>query len=417
MPTLFNRLKHGWNAFRGREPTNTGYSYGGYYTSYRPERTRLTRGHERSIITSVFNRIAIDVANIKIKHCQTNEDGVFESVIKSGLNYCLSEEANIDQTGRELIQDVVLSLCDEGCVAIVPVETTLNPKITGSYDIQSMRVGKVTKWFPQHVQVQLYNEFTGKKEDIVLPKSIVTIIENPLYSVMNEPNSTLQRLIRKLNILDAVDEQAGSGKLDIIIQLPYVANSKIKREQAETRRRSIEEQLSGSKYGVAYADGTERITQLNRPAENNLLKTIEYLTSMLYSQLGITEEVFNGTADEKTMLNYYNRTIEPIISAIVENMNRKFLTKNARSRGQRIMYFRQPFSLVSAKELADVANVYISAEILTSNELRAVLGYKPVDDERANTLMNKNINTVSDFNEKGSAEEPKEVIQNGEEEV
>ncbi len=387
---LGNRLKHAWNAFLNRDPTSAYQSYGpGYY--YRPDRPRLTRGNERSIITSIYNRMALDVASINIQHCRLDKDDRFKEVIKSDLNNCLNLEANIDQTGRAFIQDVVMSMFDEGCVAIVPVDTTLNPEITGSYDINSMRTGQIIEWFPRHVKVRVYNDNTGEKEDVVLPKSIVAIIENPLYAVMNEPSSTMQRLIRKLNLLDAIDEQSGSGKLDLIIQLPYVVKTESKRQQAESRRKDIENQLSGSKYGIAYTDGTEKITQLNRPVENNLMKQIEYLTSMLYSQLGITQAILDGTADEKTMLNYYSRSIEPIISAIVDEMKRKFLTKTARSQSQTIMFFRDPFKLVPVNELAEITDKFTRNEVATSNEMRQVIGWKPSNDPKADQLVNSNI--------------------------
>lgn len=416
MPKIGERLQHAWNAFLSREPTETTNYYGGYMSGYRPDRPRVSYGSERSILASLENRIAIDVAQININHVRLDQNGMFAEIIDSSLNRVLNEEANIDQTGRELIQDLVLSMLDEGCVALVPIDTTFNPKVTGSYDIQSMRVGKITKWYPRDVQVQVYNDRTGKKEEIKLPKSIVAIIENPLYTVMNEPNSTLQRLKRKLSLLDTADEQAGSGKLDIIIQLPYVIKTDARRQQAEDRRKDIEMQLAGSKYGVAYTDGTERITQLNRPAENNLLKQIEYLTSMLYSQLGLTEEIFNGTADEKTMLNYYNRTIEPIISTITDNMKRKFLTKTAKSQNQSIKFFRDPFRLVPVSELADIADRFTRNEILTSNEFRAIIGYQPVNTERANELVNKNISQSKlEYRESGGSEETQEEIQNGRE--
>lgn len=389
--TLGSRLKHAWNAFTGRDPTPIRWDYGSSST-YRPDRPRLTRGNERSIVTSIFNRIALDTAAINIQHCKLDENDRFVEVIDSHLNKCLNLEANLDQTGRSFIQDVVLSMIDEGCVAIVPVDTTLNPKVTGSYDILSMRTGKILEWYPEHVRVQVYNDRKGKKEEITLPKSTVAIIENPLYSVVNEPNSTLQRLIKKLNLLDAIDEQSGSGKLDLIIQLPYIIKSEARRQQAENRRKDIEMQLSGSKYGIAYTDGTERITQLNRPVENNLLKQIEYLTSMLYGQLGITQSVLDGTADEKTMLNYYTRSIEPIISAIVDEIKRKFLTKTARSQRQSIKFFRDPFKLVPVNDLAEIADKFTRNEIMTSNEIRQIVGLKPSSDPKADQLVNSNLN-------------------------
>ena len=385
------RLKHAWNAFNGnRDPTYQRYDTGPGY-SIRPDRPRFTRGNERSIITSVFNRIALDVADIKIQHCDLDANDRFISVRNSKLNNCLNLEANLDQTGRAFIQDVVMSMFDEGAVAIVPVDTTFDPRVTGSFDILSMRTGKIVEWFPQHVKVNVYNESTGRKEDVILSKRLVCVIENPLYAVVNEPNSTLQRLIRKLNLLDTIDEQSGSGKLDLIVQLPYVIKTNARREQAEQRRKDIETQLAGSKYGIAYTDGTERITQLNRPVENNLMKQIEYLTSMLYSQLGITTTILDGTADEKTMLNYYNRTIEPIVAAIVDSMKRTFLTKTARAQGQSIMYFRDPFKLVPINTLAETADKLTRNEIMTKNEFRQVLGMKPSSDPKADQLVNSNI--------------------------
>lgn len=384
-----SRLKHAWNAFTGTDYT-TYQDVGPGYSS-RPDRIRLTRGNERSIITSVYNRIALDVAALNVQHIRLDENGRFLSVIQDGLNTCLTVEANIDQTARAFIQDIVVSMLNEGCVAIVPVDTTYDPSVTGSYDIQTMRVGKILDWYPQHVRVRLYNERTGTKENILVPKSTVAIIENPLYAVVNEPNSTMQRLIRKLNLLDVIDEQSGSGKLDLIIQLPYVIKTEARRQQAENRRKDIEAQLSGTKYGIAYADGTERITQLNRSVNNNLMSQIEYLTSMLYSQLGITQSILDGTADEKTMLNYNNRTIEPIISAIVDEMKRKFLTKTARSQSQSISFFRDPFKLVPVNDIAEIADKFTRNEIMTSNEIRQVIGMKPSDDPRADELRNKNL--------------------------
>ena len=382
-----SRLKHAWNAFTGTDYT-TYQDVGPGYSS-RPDRIRLTRGNERSIITSVYNRIALDVAALNVQHIRLDENGRFLSVIQDGLNTCLTVEANIDQTARAFIQDIVVSMLDEGCVAIVPVDTTYDPSVTGSYDIQTMRVGKILDWYPQHVRVRLYNERTGTKENILVPKSTVAIVENPLYAVVNEPNSTMQRLIRKLNLLDVIDEQSGSGKLDLIIQLPYVIKTEARRQQAEA-------QLSGTKYGIAYADGTERITQLNRSVNNNLMSQIEYLTSMLYSQLGITQSILDGTADEKTMLNYNNRTIEPIISAIVDEMKRKFLTKTARSQSQSISFFRDPFKLVPVNDIAEIADKFTRNEIMTSNEIRQVIGMKPSDDPRADELRNKNLSAPSE---------------------
>lgn len=389
-----SRLKHAWNAFTGTDYT-TYQDVGPGYSS-RPDRIRLTKGNERSIITSVYNRIALDVAALNVQHIRLDENGRFLSVIQDGLNTCLTVEANIDQTARAFIQDIVVSMLDEGCVAIVPVDTTYDPSVTGSYDIQTMRVGKILDWYPQHVRVRLYNERTGAKENILVPKSTVAIVENPLYAVVNEPNSTMQRLIRKLNLLDVIDEQSGSGKLDLIIQLPYVIKTEARRQQAENRRKDIEAQLSGTKYGIAYADGTERITQLNRSVNNNLMSQIEYLTSMLYSQLGITQSILDGTADEKTMLNYNNRTIEPIISAIVDEMKRKFLTKTARSQSQSISFFRDPFKLVPVNDIAEIADKFTRNEIVTSNEIRQVIGMKPSDDPRADELRNKNLSAPSE---------------------
>lgn len=389
-----SRLKHAWNAFAGNvqmDYRNLGISY-----AYRADRPRLSRGNERSIITSVYNRIALDVASLKIQHVRLDESERFISVIQDGLNSCLTIEANIDQTSRAFIQDVVISMFDEGSVAIVPVDTTTDPTISGSYDIQTMRVGQILDWYPQYVRVRVYNERTGKKEEVVVPKSTVAIVENPLYAVINEPNSTMQRLIRKLNLLDVIDEQSGSGKLDLIIQLPYVIKTEARRQQAENRRKDIESQLSGSKYGIAYTDGTERITQLNRPVNNNLMSQIEYLTSMLYSQLGITQSILDGTADEKTMLNYYNRTIEPIVSAIVDEMKRKFLTKTARSQLQSISFFRDPFKLVPVNDIAEIADKFTRNEIMTSNEIRQVVGMKPSEDPRADELRNKNLSEPSE---------------------
>ena len=394
MPESFgDRLRHAWNAFNGRDPTPT---RGGTVSFYRPDRPRFTRGNERSIVTSIYNRIGMDVASLTFNHVRLDDSGRYKANIESGLNNCLTLAANKDQTGRAFIQDVVMSMLDEGCVAIVPVDTTLNPKVTGSYDIESMRVGKVIEWYPDSVQVRLYNDRKGEKEEIVLPKSMVAIVENPLFSVMNEPNSTLQRLIRKLNLLDIVDEQSSAGKLDLIIQLPYVIKSEARRTQAEQRRKQIEEQLAGSKYGIAYADGTERITQLNRSVENNLLKTIEYLTNMLYGQLGLSQAVMDGTADEKQMLNYNNRTIEPIASAIVDAMRWKFLTKTARSQGQSVMFFRDPFRLVPVENIAEIADKFTRNEIMSSNEFRQVIGMKPSDDPKADELRNANISAPNE---------------------
>lgn len=388
-----SRLKHAWNAFTGNIQMN--YRDLGMSYPYRADRPRMSRGNERSIVTSVYNRIALDVAALNVQHVRLDENGRFLSVIDDGLNNCLTLEANVDQTARSFIQDVVISMFDEGSVAIVPVDTTTDPNVSGSYDIQSLRVGQILDWYPQYIRTRVYNEQTGRKEDIVVPKSAVAIIENPLYAVINEPNSTMQRLIRKLNLLDVIDEQSGSGKLDLIIQLPYVIKTEARRQQAENRRKNIESQLSGSKYGIAYTDGTEHITQLNRSVNNNLMSQIEYLTSMLYSQLGITQSILDGTADEKTMLNYNNRTIEPIISAIVDEMKRKFLTKTARSQRQSISFFRDPFKLVPVNEIAEIADKFTRNEIMTSNEIRQVVGMKPSDDPRADELRNKNLSEPS----------------------
>lgn len=388
---FIERLQHGWNAFMNRDPTRYYRSTGPGYT-YRPDRPRLTRGNERSIITAIFNRIALDVAAINIQHCQLDEDGRFESVIDSNLNKCLTLEANIDQTGRAFIQDVVMSMLDEGSVAIVPVDTTLDPAVTDSYDILSMRTGKILEWYSDSVKVRVYNDRTGEKEDIVLPKKTVGIIENPLFAVVNEPSSTMQRLVRKLNILDAIDEQSGSGKLDLIIQLPYQIKSPARRLQAEERRKDIENQLSNSKYGIAYIESTEHVTQLNRPIENNLMKQIEYLTNLLYSQLGITQGVMDGTADEKTMLNYNNRSVEPFIAAIADEMKRKFLTKTARSQKKSIEYFSDPFRLVPVNNIAEIADKFTRNEIMTSNEIRQILCMKPSKDPKADQLINSNLN-------------------------
>lgn len=386
------RLKHAYNAFMNRDPTSSNrYSSGGY--SFRPDRPRLSRGNEKSIVTSVYNRIALDVASADIVHCKLDADDRYLSNVDSGLNSCLTLEANIDQTARALMQDVVMSMFDEGSVAIVPVETTLDPEVTGSYDITSLRAGKITTWYPNHVDILLYNELTGRREELKrFPKKNVAIIENPMYAIVNEPNSTMQRLIRKLNLLDSIDEQSGSGKLDLIIQLPYQIKSEARRKQADDRKRDIEEQLCGSKYGIAYTDGTEKITQLNRSVDNNLMSQIEYLTNMLFSQLGITQSVLDGTADEQTMLNYYNRTIEPILSAIVTEIKRKFLTKTARSQKQTIMFFRDPFKLVPINQIAEIADKFTRNEIISSNEMRQKIGMKPSKDPNADKLMNSNIN-------------------------
>lgn len=384
------RVKQAWNAFMDKDSFSRYRDIGpGYYR--RPDRPMFTRGNERSIVTSVFNRIAIDAASINLRHVRLDENDRFLETLDTGLNNCLSVEANTDQTGRAFVQDAVMSMLDEGCIAIVPVDTTGDPNSTGAYDVMSMRVGKIVDWYPQHVKVRLYNERTGNKEDITLHKSIVAIVENPLFAVVNEPNSTLKRLIAKLNLLDAIDQQSGSGKLDLIIQLPYVIKTEARRQQAETRRQDIVNQLSGSKYGIAYTDGTEHITQLNRSVENNLMAQIEYLTSMLYSQLGITQSILDGTADDKTMLNYYNRTIDPILSAIVDEIKRKFLTKTARTQLQSISAFRDPFKLVPVNDLSEIADKFTRNEILSSNEIRQIIGMKPSADPKADELRNKNL--------------------------
>lgn len=397
--SLLSRAKHAWNAFiNNRDPTTPRFEYSqGYY--YRPDRPRFTRGNERSIVAAIVNRIAMDVSEIDILHCRLDEDGRYVGTINSKLNQCLNLEANIDQSSRSFIEDVVISMFDEGVVALVPVDTTVNPKVTGSFDILSMRTGKILQWYPDRVKVKVYNDRTGEKEELILPKSMVGIVENPLFAVVNEPNSTMQRLVRKLAILDSIDEQSGSGKLDLIIQLPYVIKTKARQDQAEERRKLIEQQLAGSKFGIAYTDGTERITQLNRPVENNLMKQIEYLTAMLYSQLGVTQSVLDGTADEKTMLNYYNRTIDRIVRAIVDEMKRKFLTKTARSQGQSIAYFRNPFKLTPISEMAEAADKFTRNEILTSNEVRQQMGFKPASDPKADQLVNSNISQPNEQQE------------------
>ena len=389
--TLGSRLRNAWNIFRNKTPTMS-YDYSGSY--YRPDRLRLSGGNERTIVTSVFNRIALDVSALNVRECQMDENDRLVNYVDTDLNRCLTIEANIDQTSRAFLQDIVMSMFDEGCIAVVPVDTTNNP-IKGSFDILTMRVGKITQWYPTKVQVNLYNDRTGNKENIIVNKKDIAIIENPLYAVMNEPNSTLQRLMRKLVLLDSVDEQTSSGKLDLIIQLPYTIRSELRKEQAEKRRKDIENQLTGSRYGIAYADSTEKITQLNRPLENNLMTQVEYLTSMLYSQLGITQAILDGTADEQTMLNYYSRTIEPIISTITEEMTRKFLSKTAITQRKKITYFRDPFKLVPLSNIADIADKFTRNEILTSNEIRQIVGIKPSDDPKANMLQNSNIKQPS----------------------
>lgn len=395
--TLKDRLVHSFNAFMNKDPTTTSPYYGGAFSTYRPDRVRLTRGNERSIVNSVYNRIALDVASVQIEHVTKDDNGKFVDVVDSDLNNCLTVEANIDQTARAFIQDVVLSMFDEGSVCIVPVDTNVDPD-TGAFKIETIRTGKVTQWMPQHVKVLVYNDRTGKKEEVVVSKKNVCIIENPFYTVMNEPNSTVQRLIRKLNILDSIDEQSGAGKLDLIIQLPYVVKTPAKKLQAEERRKDIENQLAGSKYGIAYTDGTEHITQLNRSVDNNLMSQIEYLTNLMYSQLGITQSIMDGTADEATMLNYNNRTIEPIISSITDEMTRKFLTKTARTRKQSIFFFKDPFKLVPVSQMAEIADKFTRNEIMTSNEIRQVIGMRKANDPNADILRNKNLSEPNDGN-------------------
>lgn len=415
--SLPSRIRKAWNVFLSREPTRTTYQDIGMSYSYQPYRARLTVTTERSIITPVFNKIAMDVAAIDIKHVQLDKDGRYESDVDSGLNNCLQLEANMDQTSRAFIQDVVLSMLDEGAVAVVPVDTVNDPFDTTGFDVLSLRTGEILDWYPQHVRVRVYNDRAGKKEDILLPKSMVAIIENPLYSVINEPNSTMKRLIRKLNILDVIDEQSGSGKLDLIIQLPYVIKTEARRKQAEERRSDIEKQLAGSKFGIAYTDGTEHITQLNRSVDNNLMNQVEYLTSMLYSQLGITQEIMNGTADDKVMQNYYNRTIEPIIDAITRELKRKFLSKTARSQGKSILFFRDLFKLVPVTELAEIADKMTRNEIMTSNEIRQRIGMQPSKDPEADELRNKNLSAPARSEEQpqklNTEKEKEDTGQNG----
>ena len=413
---ISDRLQHAWNAFMNRDPTYNYQDLGNSY-SIRPDRPRFTRGNERSIVTSVYNRIALDVSAISIQHVRLDDNGRFKEQMNTSLNSCLTLSANTDQTGRAFIQDAVMSMLDEGCVAIVPIDTTIDPNISDSYDILTMRTAKILDWYPNHVQIRVYNEKTGRQEETIVPKKMVAIVENPLYAVINEPNSTMQRLVRKLGLLDVTDEQTASGKLDLIIQLPYVIKTEARRQQAEERRKSIEMQLAGSKYGIAYTDGTERITQLNRSLENNLMKQIEYLTSMLYSQLGITQSILDGTADEKTMLNYYSRTIEPIISAIVDEMKRKFLTKTARSQHQSIAFFRDPFKLVPVNDIAEIADKFTRNEIMTSNEIRQIVGMKPSNDPKADKLINSNLNhpdeTEKPIDKTNNKNKEGEQIQNG----
>ena len=407
-----DRLQHAWNAFVYNDNNYVDPQNLGGLSTFKPDRVHFSRGVERSIVTSVYNRLALDVSSIAIKHVRLDENGRFKEEVDSGLQNCLNVEANIDQTGRAFLQDVVMSMLDEGCVAIVPVDTTIDPAKSGSYEINTMRTGKILEWYPAHVRVRVYNDKKGIHEELVLPKSTVAIIENPLYAVINEPNSTMQRLIRKLNLLDVVDEQTSSGKLDLIIQLPYVIKTDARRKQAEERRKDIEMQLSGSKYGIAYTDGTERITQLNRPAENNLMKQVEYLTSMLYSQLGLTQSIMDGSADDKTMLNYYNRTVEPILAAITDEIKRKFLTKTARAQKQTVMYFRDPFKLTPVVDLAEIADKFTRNEIMTSNEIRQIVGMKPATDPSADELRNKNLNQSNEEVDNKKAIESPEEIQN-----
>lgn len=415
MSKLTERLQHAWNAFNNKDPTpstNYNISYGGSYINQ--SRARMSLRNERSIVNSIYNRISTDVAAVDIRHVRLDENGRYLETINDGLNNCLSVEANIDQTGRAFIQDAVMSMFDEGVVALVPVDTTVDPKSSNAYDILSMRTGKVKEWMPKYVRVEVYNENTGRRQEIVLPKKMVSIVENPFYSIMNEPNSTLQRLIRKLNILDAIDEQSGAGKLDLIIQLPYVIKTEARKQQAEMRRKDIEVQLANSKYGIAYTDATERVTQLNRSVDNNLMKQVEYLTETLMSQLGITNEILNGTANEATMLNYNNRVVAVILTALVEAMQRVFLTKTARTQGQSIKYFQDPFKLVPISQIADIADKFTRNEIMSSNEIRAIVGMKPSKDPKADELRNKNINQSAE-SESAQVDEDslKENNQNG----
>lgn len=410
MPPLLTNIKHAWNAFFNKDPTPAYNRDFGAGFSYRPDRPRLSAGNARSIVASIYNRIAIDAANIKMEHVKLDENGAFNETVLDSFNTVLTSSANIDQTGKALMRDIIMSMFDEGCVAVVPVDTSVKPVESGAYDIYTMRTGKITEWYPQHVQVRLYNERTGRHEEIVLSKNTVAIIENPFYAIMNEPNSTLQRLIRKINLLDRVDEQSSSGKLDLIIQLPYVVKSKTRQAQAEERRHDIEMQLSGSKYGIAYIDGTEKITQLNRAVENNIWAEVKDLTSMLYNQLGLTENIFNGTAKEEEMINYYNSTIDPILSAISDEFQRKFFTPTAITQGHAIRYFRDPFRLVPVKELAEIADKFTRNEIASSNEIRQVIGWKPSDDPRADELVNANINQSNNREQgiEGAPAEPAE---------
>lgn len=405
----FNRFRNAWNAFLGRDPTSSMLNYGEYGGTYqRPDRTQLSYGNDKSIVTAIYNRIAIDVSQISIRHVRVNDNDQYQETLTTSLNNCLTLDANLDQTGKAFFQDLVMSLFDEGCVAVVPTDTTENPKFTDGYDILSMRVGKILEWYPNSVKVEVYNENTGKKEKIVCLKKYTAIIENPFYATMNEPNSVLRRLIRKLNLLDAVDEQSSAGKLDLIIQLPYTIRNETRKKQAEERRENIERQLAGSKYGIAYVDATEHITQLNRPVENNLMNQITYLTTTLYGQLGISEDLLNGKADEQTMLNYFNTTIEPILSAIVDEFKRKFLSKTARTQKQSIMFFREPFKLVPVNDIAEIADKFTRNEILSSNEIRGIIGFKPSDEPKADMLINSNLNQPLDPNQEQMMDEENE---------
>lgn len=419
MASIMQRLQHAWNAFRNnRDPTDDiGAVYSvpsqigtGYASSTRPDRVRLTRGKDRSIVTAIYNRIAVDTAAVKIKHVKTNENGRYKETMKSGLNDCLTIDANTDQTGRQLIQDAVFSMLDEGCIAIVPVDTDINPEISGGYDILSLRIAKITQWYPEAVKCLVYNEAKGIKEEVVLPKKMVSIVENPFYAVMNEPSSTLQRLLRKLILKDMVDEKSGAQKLDLIFQLPYQIKTEMRMAEAEKRKKKIEEQLTDSKYGIAYIDATEKITQLNRPVENTLLEQIRDLTEQLYGQLGITADILNGTADEKVMLNYYNRTIEPILAAICDEMKRKFLTKTGRTQGQSIMYFQDHFKLVPVNNIADIADKFTRNEILTANEVRSIIGLLPSEDPKADELRNSNMPQPGEPGSDQPAEELNEEV-------
>lgn len=416
-----NRFRNAWNAFLGRDPTVTLPNYGVYGGSYqRPDRTQLSYGNDKSIISAIYNRIALDVSQISICHVKVDDNNQYQETINSPFNDCLTLSANLDQTAKAFFQDLVMSMFDEGCVAVVPTDTSENPKLTDSYDIYEMRVGKILEWLPYAVKVEVYNENTGKKEQIVCLKKYTAIIENPFYAIMNEPNSVLRRLIRKLNLLDAVDEQSSAGKLDLIIQLPYTIKNETRKKQAEERRESIERQLANTKYGIAYADATERITQLNRPIENNLMNQITYLTNMLYSQLGISETILNGTADEQTMLNYFNTTIEPILSAITDEFKRKFLTKTARSRKQSIKFFHEPFKLVPIKNISEIADKFITNQVLSSNEVRGIIGFKPSDDPKADELINPNINPKEPDNppaKVGDSDEAPKITESLEEQI